>query len=236
LKLEERLGDIIWYVEVHGASWVIPVDGDAAEECTVPIHGDPVVFLKTLFEMGEMIARCWFDPKAVDDEAEGDVAPYMSPETTGCVGNGSIHGYWDVIFVGEDACLREAVHAHSYFYINPTLVIDLIKEIVASDDFVGDKVEAEAHVFVVGHGSHEVEIWEVHAVEFCVGIGNGGIDEEFGGDEIGHWSALVAIICDAVATEGESCVMWFLFLWSIIADNAFLCCVLVLRYLFVMNE
>ena len=54
--------------------------------------------------------------------------------------------------------MQEAVHAHSYFYINPTLAVDLIKEIVASDDFVGDKVEAEAHVFVVSHRSHEVEI------------------------------------------------------------------------------
>ena len=96
----------------------------------------------------------------------------------------------------------EAVHAHSYFHINPTLVVDEIEEIVASDDLVSDEVEAEAHVFIVGHGSHEVEIREVHAVEFSVWSGNGGIDEEFGNYEIGCWNALVTIICDAVTANG----------------------------------
>ncbi len=97
------------------------------------------------------------------------------------------------------------MHAHLYFHINPTLVVDPSKEIVSLDDFIRDEVKAEAHVFVIGHGSHEVEIGEVHVVEFGVGSGNGGVDEEFDGDEIGGWRAFVAIVGNAVAAHSEAC-------------------------------
>ena len=83
MKLEECLGDISRHVEIHSAIGVIPVKVDAAEEHTVPIHGDFVVFLETFFEMCDMVARGGFDAKVVDDEAEGDVTPYISPETGG---------------------------------------------------------------------------------------------------------------------------------------------------------
>ena len=55
------------------------------------------------------------------------------------------------------------------FDIYPSLVVNKFKEIVALDNFVGDQVEMEPHVFVFFHRSHEVEVGEVHAVEFCIG-------------------------------------------------------------------
>jgi hypothetical protein len=83
LKLEECLRDISRHAEIKGVSGVIPVDVDATEERTVPIHGKFVVFLETFFEMRDMVARGGFDAKVVDNEAEGDVTPHMSPETGG---------------------------------------------------------------------------------------------------------------------------------------------------------
>ncbi len=83
LKLEECLWDISRHAEIHGASVVIPVEVDAAEERTAPIHGDFVVFLETFFKMLDMGVRGGFDAKVVNDEAEGDVTPSMSPETGG---------------------------------------------------------------------------------------------------------------------------------------------------------
>ncbi len=123
-----------------------------------------------------------------------------------------------------------------YLHINPTLVVDQIEEIVALDDFVRDEVEVEVHVFVVGHGSHEVEIGEVHAVEFSIGSGNGGVDEEFGGDEIGCWRACVSIIGNAVAAHGEACVVWLLLVQTIAAHDASVSCMLVWGELMVMDE
>ncbi len=60
------------------------------------------------------------------------------------------------------------------------------------DDFVGDDVEMEMHVFEVWHGGVEVEIGEVDAQKLDPRGTDGGVDKEFGRGEIGGWCALVA--------------------------------------------
>ncbi len=83
LKHEESLGDISRHAEIHGASGVIPVKVDAAEERTISIHGDFVVFLKTFFKMRDMVVRGGFDAKVVNDKAEDDVTKgTLKPEAS----------------------------------------------------------------------------------------------------------------------------------------------------------
>ena len=49
-------------------------------------------------------------------------------------------------------------------------------------------------------------------------------------------SAFVAGVCDAVAANGESCVMRFIFLWAIITKNATVRCPFVTRHLILADE
>ncbi len=72
-------------------------------------------------------------------------------------------------FVCKNAGLGETVHAHSDFNIYPALVFNKVVEIVFLDSFVRDQIKAKAHILVFLHGHHEVEIQEVHSIEFCVG-------------------------------------------------------------------
>ncbi len=55
LELAECLGYIFWHVEINSAGGVIPVNVDAAEEGTVPVCGDCVVFFKVFFEMDDVV-------------------------------------------------------------------------------------------------------------------------------------------------------------------------------------
>ncbi len=52
-------------------------------------------------------------------------------------------------------------------------------KVVMGDDFLGDDVETEMHVFGVWHGGVEVEIGEVDAQKLCPQGTDGGIDEEY---------------------------------------------------------
>ncbi len=88
------------------------------------------------------------------------------------------------------------------------------------NDFVGDDVKTETHVFGVRHGDVEVKIGKADAQKLGPRGTDGGVDEEFGRGEIGGWYALVAWIVDVVTANGEPNAMFLLFLWSIIATNA----------------
>ena len=65
---------------------------------------------------------------------------------------------------------------------------------------------------------------------------DGRVDEEFSGDKIGSGSALVTFVGDTVASHGKACAMWFIFLWSVVANNATVCGTLVTRHLLPVNE
>ena len=65
---------------------------------------------------------------------------------------------------------------------------------------------------------------------------DGRVDEEFSGDKIGSGSALVTFVGDTVASHGKACAMWFIFLWSVVANNSTVCGTLVTRHLLPVNE
>ncbi len=68
MELEELPGSIFRHVEVNSASGIIPVNVDATEEGTIPVHGDGEVFFEALFEMDDMFLGCRFNAKVVDDK------------------------------------------------------------------------------------------------------------------------------------------------------------------------
>jgi hypothetical protein len=97
---------------------------------------------------------------------------------------------------------------------------DNVTKVVMYNDFVGDYIETETHVFGIRHVGSEVDNVKVNAPKHGPRGTDGGIDEEFGRGEIGSWCALVAWIVDAIAANGEPNAMCLFFLWSVIAANA----------------
>jgi hypothetical protein len=85
----------------------------------------------------------------------------------------------------------------------------------------------EMHVFGVRHGRVEVEIGKVNAQRHSPWGADGGVDEEFGHDEISRWCAFVAWIVDAIAANIELNAMLHFFQRSIIAAYAAVCGVFV---------
>jgi hypothetical protein len=128
-ELEECLGDVVRHVEGDGASGVVPVNVDAAEKQAVPVHGDCVVFLEWHLEMRDVIVRGVFYAKVVDNKAKHYVMPNVLPETGSVLAlviSLCIEAFFEE-FVGKYAGLREAIHAHPNFDVNPSLIIDEVK-------------------------------------------------------------------------------------------------------------
>ncbi len=79
MKLNESFENVAGHVEVNSPGRIIPVNVNAAKEGAIPVHGDGVEFFQSGLEMNDMFARCGFDAKVVNYEAEADVLPYMAP-------------------------------------------------------------------------------------------------------------------------------------------------------------
>ncbi len=110
-------------------------------------------------------------PKIINYEAEDDVTPDVAPWSQGMLAMViplCVETLFEQ-FVCKNAGLGETIHAHSNFNIYPALVIAEVVVIVFLDNFVEDEIKVKAHILVFLHGRHEVEIQEVHSIEFCIG-------------------------------------------------------------------
>jgi hypothetical protein len=135
-----------------------------------------------------------FYPEIVDDEAENDTLPDVTPEARSVLAL-VVALFGQSLFeelVGNDAGLGEAVHSFSNFNVDPSFVIDQVPEVVFYDDFFRDDVESEAHVFRIGHWSVEVEVGQVNIEEHGAWCADGGVDEEFGGEKVRSGGARVS--------------------------------------------
>ncbi len=88
--------------------------------------------------------------------------------------------------------MRKTIHPLLNLDVYPSVRSDNVAKFLIDNDFVGDDVKTETHLFRVWHGGVEVEIGKVDAQKLCLQGTDGGIDEEFGRGEIGHWCAIVA--------------------------------------------
>jgi hypothetical protein len=74
--------------------------------------------------------------------------------------------------------LGEAVHAASYFKVDPA-VTDEIFECVFVDEFFGDVGDFDADVFWLVQRGVEVEIFEIRDCKASPTLGEYTVDEEF---------------------------------------------------------
>jgi hypothetical protein len=75
---------------------------------------------------------------------------------------------------------------------------------VLVDDGGRNDGDGDAHVFVLRHWGFEVKILEVCCHESCVRRRHDAVEDYFDGAEVGGFGAHVAVVCDAIAADGES--------------------------------
>jgi hypothetical protein len=73
------------------------------------------------------------------------------------------------LVVGDDAGLRETIHAFADLNAN-VAVVDEWQEVVLVDDFLGDDVDKYAHVFVALRFGIEIKILNVETMNFTLGV------------------------------------------------------------------
>jgi len=84
LETRESFGDILWHCEVNGFVWVIPFEVDAAENFTVFVNGDVIMFLERGDEMSGVRVADKLDAEIVNNEVEDGGSGCMTKEA-GCV-------------------------------------------------------------------------------------------------------------------------------------------------------
>ncbi len=73
--------------------------------------------------------------------------------------------------------MGKTIHPLPNINVDPAIRSDNVPRVVMDDDFVGDDVEMETHVFGVRHGGVEVEIGKVDSQKLGPRCTDGGIDE-----------------------------------------------------------
>ena len=68
-----------------------------------------------------------------------------------------------------------------------------------------------------------IEVLEVSSHVACIGRRNGAVNEEFGGGEVGGFSADVIGIINAIAADGPTHAPWVCFFWAHGGDDAQIC-------------
>ncbi len=83
-------------------------------------------------------------------------------------------------FIGQESCLREAVHATTGSDVDASVFGGFLSELVFSDDFIGDITYLDSDEFSTMKRCHEVEVGNVHCHELCPLHGDDTIEEHFG--------------------------------------------------------
>ena len=68
----------------------------------------------------------------------------------------------------KESALRKSIHPASNFNIDISIFCDFGVEIVLFHNVFGEVAEFEVHIFVAGHWSVEVEIFNIYSHELCI--------------------------------------------------------------------
>jgi hypothetical protein len=115
-----------------------------------------------------------FDAKVVNNKAECDVMPHVTPQTRHVLTliEASDGKAFFVDFICKDASLGQAVHALLNFDIYLSVGVNNVSETIFVDNILGKDVQPEAHVFVALHCSVQIEAGKVNAIEQYTGSRN----------------------------------------------------------------
>ena len=80
-KLNEQGFDVTWHADATATICIVPFDSDTRKFITGHVELYPVEFLENVQEVVEVFDSDVFYTKVIDDEAELDGTPFVTPET-----------------------------------------------------------------------------------------------------------------------------------------------------------
>jgi hypothetical protein len=120
--------------------------------------------------------------------------------------------------IGQDTSLGKPITAPPNFKIDPAIGVTATK-VVFRDEFVWDVWELDADLFGIGHGSVQIEIFDVDGAEAGTFPGENAVEEELDEFERGLVGANIVGIADSVAAIGDTGAVRIILLRTDIADD-----------------
>ena len=126
----------------------------------------------------------------------------------------------DQLFFGKDAGLRKTIHSVAYLHIYFSIV-DNVSEFVLRDDFLGDGVDGDEHVFVIIHWCAKIVVFNIHdqAEPTSTWGRECAVHEYFESCCVCHFHTQIARVIDEVAANSDACAVRFSFLGMVPADK-----------------
>jgi hypothetical protein len=144
-----------------------------------PITCKFVVFFECILEILCMFFANVFDAEIIDNQCElygSCVVFFHSPGTNLlCLYPCLLRRFLRI--VGQESCLRKAVHATLGSDVDASIFGGFLFELVFSDDFIGDITYLDSDEFGTMKRCHEVEVGNVHCRELCRLHGDDTIEE-----------------------------------------------------------
>ena len=124
----------------------------------------------------------------------------------------------DQLFFGKDAGLRKTIHSTAYLHIYFS-VVDNVSEFVVHDDFLGDGVDGDEHVFLIIHWCAKIVVFNVQAKPTSTWGRECAVHNYLESCHVGHFHTQIARVINEVAAKGDACAVRFSFLGTVAADK-----------------
>jgi hypothetical protein len=164
------------------ALFVVPIQCYSDVSFACPIACKFVVFFECIHEMLCMFFTDVFDAKIINNQCELYGSCVVLPKSRYQFAfpvSVLVKAFFEE-FVGQESCLREAVHAALGSDVDASIFGGFLSELVFSDDFIGDITYLDSDEFGMMKRCHEVEVGNVHCHESCPLRGDDTIEEHFG--------------------------------------------------------
>ena len=176
--------------------------------------------VEALDEMVGMFFADVFDNEVINDDTKTEGVPCVAPEARvvayRCIAIAAKET--DQLFFGKDAGLRKTTHSAVYLHVYFS-VVDNVLEFVVHDDFLGDGVDGDEHVFIIIHWCAKIVVFNVQAKPMSTWGRECAVHEYFESCHVGHFHTQIARVIDEVAANGDACVVRFSFLGAVAADK-----------------
>jgi hypothetical protein len=161
---------------------VVPIQCYLDVSFACPIACKFVVFFECILEMLCMFFASVFDAKIINNQCKLYGSCAVLPKSRyqfALPVSVFVEAFFEE-FVGQESCLREAIHAALGSDVDASIFAGFLSELVFSDDFIGDITYLDLNEFGMMKRCHEVEVGNINCHESCPLHRDDTIEERFG--------------------------------------------------------
>jgi hypothetical protein len=161
---------------------VVPIQCYPNVSFASPITCKIVVFFECILEMLFMFFANVFDAKIINNQCELYGSCVVLPKSRyqfALPVSVFVEAFFKE-FVGQESCLREAVHDALGSDVDASIFGGFLSELVFFDDFIRDITYLDSNELGMMKRCHEVKVGNVHCHESCPLHGDDTIEEHFG--------------------------------------------------------